>query len=126
VAAGTEEKADSAREEEVRRAVFLIERLKENPPDDTAQLLALGRRFKAIPDDIRSEAISATRPAESAQTVATTLEAAVKDAVADLGSSAELASELGLSEAEVQEILSDLPADFESRVAAEAARLAQG
>jgi hypothetical protein len=54
------------------------------------------------------------------------LEDAVKEVVTDFGSPTELASELGMSETELQEILNDLPADFESRVAAEAARLAQG
>ena len=54
------------------------------------------------------------------------LEDAVKEVVTDFGSPSELASELGMSETDLQEILNDLPADFESRVAAEAARLAQG
>jgi hypothetical protein len=54
------------------------------------------------------------------------LEEAIKEVVTDFGSPTELASELGISENELQEILGDLPADFESRVAAEAARLAQG
>jgi hypothetical protein len=41
-----------------------------------------------------------------------------------MGDTAALAGELGLDENELKEILADLPADFEARVAAEAARLA--
>jgi hypothetical protein len=54
------------------------------------------------------------------------LEEAVKEVATDFGNATELAGELGISEKELQEILNDLPDDFESRVAAEAARLAQG
>lgn len=52
------------------------------------------------------------------------LEAIAKDVATDFGNSAELADQLGISEDELKDILGDLPADFESRVAAEAARLA--
>jgi hypothetical protein len=52
------------------------------------------------------------------------LQAIAKEVATDFGNSSELASELGVSEDELKDILDDLPADFESRVAAEAARLA--
>jgi hypothetical protein len=51
-------------------------------------------------------------------------QAIAKDLATDFGDSSELATRLGISEDELKDILSDLPADFESRVAAEAARLA--
>jgi hypothetical protein len=53
-----------------------------------------------------------------------TLDVAVHQVVADMGDTAALAGELGLNENELKEILADLPADFEARVAAEAARMA--
>jgi outer membrane biosynthesis protein TonB len=58
------------------------------------------------------------------ETAEAALGAAVKAVVADLAGSPELASELGLSEADLQALLNELPADYESRVAAEATRLA--
>jgi hypothetical protein len=60
-------------------------------------------------------------PAESAEAA---IDEAVKGVVAELTSSPELAAELGMTEIELQSLLNDLPTDFESRVAAEAARLA--
>ena len=52
------------------------------------------------------------------------LEAIAKDVAADFGNRSDLATQLGISEDELKDILSDLPADFEGRVAAEAARIA--
>ncbi len=52
------------------------------------------------------------------------LEAIAKDVATDFGNSSDLATQLGISKDELKDILSDLPADFESRVAAEAARIA--
>jgi hypothetical protein len=125
VTLGTRNKADEAREREVRRAVLLFKRLNENPPTNVIQTVALCQMVKKVPNDIRAEALKGLPPADHGEAAVTTLEATVKDVVAHLESSAELASELGVSENELREILGDLPADFEERVAAEAARLAQ-
>lgn len=119
---------DASGEKEVRRTVRLLEMGKQGTGDPFKQL-AVAMKIKELPAEVRSLAEARIegegRPAaSSAQAEAPTLEAAVRDVVAELGSSAELARELGLSEAELQALLNDLPGDFESRVAAEAARLA--
>lgn len=67
---------------------------------------------------------SPARTATADEMAEAALDAAVKAVVADLAGSPELASELGLSEADLQALLNELPADFESRVAAKATRLA--
>lgn len=78
----------------------------------------------ASPFATKEKTDSVDPAAGEAPPIPSDLQAIAKDVATDFGNSSELASQLGISEDELKDILDDLPADFESRVAAEAVRLA--